>query len=146
MKNYMDQFNSPEMFIRHEVLANRGVKNVIDKSELLKMVVAQDSSTDVTTFTKGQLFDRLIELKGAEAYTLFDVGVGSNSFQEKFGISHKDVLLMAKKGFLKATGSVEFRLYGKNRTAKTYSPYQYYQLTVDEVHQWLELNRRKSNA
>lgn len=36
-ENYMDQFNSPEEFIRHEICANRGTQNVIDKDGLVAL-------------------------------------------------------------------------------------------------------------
>jgi len=147
-KNYMDQFATPEEFIRWEVLANRGTRNIVDKSDLLDMVESHPEAQDreLDKLSKAELFDLWIELEGAEAYTDFAVGVSSRSWQLKFGIEHKDVLKMAKKGFIATTGQVEFRKYGQYLYAKTYSPYDYFRLTPEEVHAWLAANtRRKKN-
>lgn len=144
-ENYMDKFATPEEFIRHEVLANRGTKSIVQKGELMQevMYLPNAPEKDYDAMTKAELFDLLVELTGEKAYTLFPVGVGSYSFQLKFGVEHKDVLKMAKAGFIKATGEHEFRLYGRTRYAKTYSPKDYFRLTAEEVHEWLAAHSRR---
>lgn len=144
-ENYMDQFSGPEEFIRREVLANRGTQNIIDKSDLLYMVASNPEVQDrnLEELSKAELFDFLIELEGADACTKFAVGVSSHSWQLKFGIEHKDVLKMAKKGFIATTGEQRFWAFGRYCYAKTYSPYDYFRLTTEEVHAWLAANPRK---
>ena len=146
MVNYMDKFDTPEAFIRAEIIANRGTKNVINKSCLLHMVEDKDTAENrgYAKMSKAQLFDLLVERMGPEAYAMFPVGVNSRCFQLKFGIGHKDVLKMAQKGFIATTGEVRFRLYGRYCYAKTYSPYDYFRLTAEEVHSWLAENRGRS--
>lgn len=148
MDNYMDKFQTPEEFIRNEVLANRGTQNIADKSELVWMLESHPkaSDQDYSKLTKAELFDQLVELEGEKAYTLFPAGVSSRCFQLKFGIEHKDVLKMAKAGFISVTGEYRFRKFGKYLYAKTYSPYDYFRLTAEEVHAWLRANTRKSQS
>ena len=143
-ENFMDKYSTPEEFIRAEILANRGTKNIADKAVLIwHLQQASDEDRDYSSLTKAELFDRLVALLGEKAYTLYPVGVSSLSFQLKFGIGHKDVLKMAKAGFITATGETEFRMYGKTCYAKTYSPFEYFRLTPEEVHAWLNANTRR---
>ncbi len=145
MENYMDKFSTPEQFIRAEVLANRGTQNIISKQELYEMVAYHPGAPkgDYTKMSKEELLDKLVEWDGVEAYKQFQCGVSSRYFQIKFGIEHKDVLRLAKAGFIKVTGEYRFRKFGKYLYAKTYSPYDYFRLTAEEVHNWLETHSRK---
>jgi len=132
--NYMDRFATPEEFIRSEILANRGSNNVIDKAELLAVVGWKAGEGErLDSLTKAQLFDRIVEQYGDKAYTMFPVGVSSISFQLKFGITHREVLKLAKAGILTVTGERKFRKYGKYLYAKLYSPYDYFRLTTTDV-------------
>lgn len=143
MSNYMDQFESPEAFVRSEVVANRGTHNIVNRAELVDDVhLASSGNEDLSHATKAELFDRLVDLVGAKAYTMYPVGVSSRCFQLKFGITHREVLKMANAGFLKATGTSNFRMYGRACSAATYDPYQYYSLTTEEVHEWLDTHKR----
>lgn len=144
MENFMDQYSSPEEYIRDRVIANNGTDSIVIKDELIwQLQQVAGENQDYSKLTKAQLFDCLVEQLGEKAYTLFPVGVGSYSFQLKFGIEHKDVLKMAKAGFITATGEKRIRLYGKNRYAKTYNPFAYFRLTPEEVHRWLDDHKRK---
>ncbi len=148
MENFMDKYSTPEQFIRSEVLSNRGTQNIISKQDLFETVVNRPGMTPESydlcaKMSKAELLDRLVELDGMEAYKQFSCGVSSYSFQLKFGIEHEDVLKMAKAGFIEATGEVRFRKYGKYLYAKTYSPYDYFRLTPEEVHEWLAAHSRK---
>lgn len=133
-ENYMNRFETPEEFIRAEILANRGSNNIVDKSVLLEAVGWKAlEGEDIGKLSKAQLFDRLVEQYGNAAYTMFPVGVTSYCFQLKFGITHKDVLKLAKAGILTVTGERKFRKYGKYLYAKTYSAFDYFRLTPEEV-------------
>lgn len=136
--NYMDRFATPEEFIRSEILANRGSNNVIDKAELLAVVEWKAGEGErLDSLTKAQLFDRIVEQYGDKAYTMFPVGVSSICFQLKFGITHKEVLKLAKAGILTVTGERKFRKYGKYLYAKLYSPYDYFRLTTTDIQKHL---------
>lgn len=137
-ENYMDRFESPEEFIRSEILANRGSNNIVDKAVLL-IAACQKSKEDedLSKLSKAELFDRIVEQYGNAAYTMFPVGVTSFSFQVKFGITHKEVLQLAKTGVLTVTGERKFRKYGKYLYTKVYSAFDYFRLTPDEVHKHL---------
>ena len=138
-ENYMDQFSTPEEFIRHEILANRGSDNIVDKAVLLEVLGWKASQEErLHRLSKAELFDRVIEQCGNAAYIMFPVGVSSLSFQLKFGISHKDVLRLAKAGVLTVTGERRFRKYGKNLYAKVFSAYDYFRLTPGDIHKHLE--------
>lgn len=146
-ENFMDKYSTPEEFIRAEVLANRGTKNIVDKDKLIWYLQdISDKDQNYRSLSKAELFDRLVELLGEKAYTLFPVGVSSYCFQLKFGVQHKDVLKMSKAGFITATGETEFRMYGKICHAKTYSPFEYFRLTPEEVHAWLDTHSRKRKS
>lgn len=135
--NYMSQFSTPEEFIRAEVTANRGTKSIITKTALSNDVIYYGQSDNPDSLSKVQLFDLLVSGLGDKAYRLYPVGVSSIYWQRKFDITHKDVLKMAKAGFISATGETEFRLYGRTCFAKTYSPWDYFRLTPEVVHAWL---------
>lgn len=136
-ENYMSQFSTPEEFIRAEVSANRGTKSIVPKAALANDVIYYGLSDDPGKLSKEQLFDLLVSGLCDMAYRLYPVGVSSLYWQRKFDITHKDVLQMAKAGFISVTGETEFRLYGRTCFAKTYSPWDYFRLTPEVVHAWL---------
>lgn len=137
MENYMDKYNSPEEFIRAEVLSNRGTDSVVLKEDLLK-IAQRVTDEDLTRRSKAELFDLLAEKVGSEIYTMFPVGISSISIQLKFDIDHTAVKRLAKAGVIRVTGKHRFRAYGKSRYADIYSPYDYFRLTPEEIHAWLE--------
>lgn len=133
-ENYMDRFETPEEFIRAEILANRGSNNIVDKAGLLEVAEWKArENEDLSKLSKAELFDWIVEQYGKTAYWMFPVGVSSISFQLKFGITHKEVLKLAKAGILTVTGERKFRKYGKYLYAKTYSAFDYFRLTQEEV-------------
>ncbi len=150
-ENYMSRFQSPEEFIRVEVTANRGTKSIVTKADLIWDVIRYTPPVKpLDKLSKEQLFDLLVSGLGDKAYRLYPVGVSSIYWQHKFGITHKDVLKMAKAGFISATGEIEFRLYGRTCFAKTYSPWDFFRLTPERVHAWLadhaSKKRKKADA
>ena len=148
MENYMNNYDSPEAFIRAEVLSNRGTDSIVMKNDLLQMA-QRVTDEALTKLSKAELFDLLVEKVGSEVYTMFPVGVSSFCFQLKFDIDHTAVKRLAKAGVIRATGRHRFRLYGKNRYADTYSPYDYFRLTPEEIHAWLEAHpnsKKKSQS
>ena len=139
--NYMSQFSTPEEFIRAEVIANRGTKSIVTKADLIWDVIRYAPPVKpLDKLSKEQLFDLLVSALRDKAYHLYPVGVSSIYWQRKFDITHKDVLKMAKAGFISATGELEFRVYGRTCYAKTYSPWDFFRLTPETVHAWLADN------
>lgn len=133
-ENYMDRFETPEEFIRAEILANRGRDSIVDKAALQEVLSwTADEGEDLRRLSKAALFDRIVAQYGDQAYTMFPVGVSSYHFQLKFGITHKDVLKLAKAGILTATGQRKFHKYGKYLYAKVYSAFDYFRLTQEEI-------------
>lgn len=138
-ENYMDRFETPEEFIRAEILANRGSNNIVDKSVLLEAVGGKTvDGEDLSKLSKAQLFDRLVELCGNTVYTMFPVGVRSYCFQLKFGITHKNVLDLARAGVLTVTGERLFHKWGRYCVAKTYSAFDYFRLTQEDIRKALD--------
>lgn len=148
MENYMNNYDSPEAFIRAEVLNNRGAVRDVTKNALLQLA-QRVTGEDLTKLSKAELFDLLAEKVGSEFYTAFPVGVSSFCFQLKFDIDYIAVCRLVKAGVIRATGKLRFRLGGINTYVETYSPYDYFRLTPEEIHAWLEehpnTKRRNNN-
>ena len=139
-ENYMDQFETPEQFIRHEITANRGTQNVVDKKGLLELC-EEHGIKAAKTMTKENLFDLLKETMSLEDIAACcNIGGSSKSMQIKFDISHDKVKRMARLGYIKVTGNHKVWLFGKCRYADTYSVFDYYRLTKEEIHEWLKAN------
>ncbi len=139
-ENFMDRFNSPEEFIRYEICANKGTQNVVDKADLAALIRSFGFEIDERKLTKADMYLLLKDAISIEeiADHCLHLGVSTYCFQQKFGIAHDEVKRMARLGFLKVTGSVRFRMYGKYRHADVYSVFDYFRLTKDEVAVWLK--------
>ena len=135
--NYMDQFETPEEFIFSEIIANRGSNNIVDKAVLVEVLGWSSDDAQLHRLSKAELFDRIVKKYGDKAYTMFPIGVSSISFQKKFSITHKEVMKLAKAGFLTVTGERKFRKFGKYLYAKVFSPFEYFRLTQEEIRKYL---------
>ena len=135
--SYMSKFSGPEEFIRAQVIANHGNKSIVPKAALVNDVTYYKLHDSPEQLSKAELFDVLVAGIGESAYRLYPVGISSINWQDKFGITHKDVRTMAKGGFITVAGKMEFRLYGRTCFADTYSPFDYFRLTPEVVHAWL---------
>ncbi len=140
-KSYIAQFDSAEAYIRARVTSR--MTRSITKNDIIELMNTKDKSRDCHKMTKVGVFDALVETYGNEAYRMFPVGISSIDWQRKFNIEHRDVLKMALKGFIAVTGSVEFSLYGKRLEAPTYSPFDFFRLTPEEVHAWLDAQPKR---
>lgn len=149
MKNYMDKFESPEDFIRFQITANMGKNYVVDKIYLAELARSKGVKV-VSKMTKLDIYNALKEKISSEEIMLCcGIGVSSYSFQLKFDITNDEVKRMERLGYIQITGSERFRAYGKYRNADTYSVFDYFSLTKEEVHDWLIANpkgtRRNKN-
>lgn len=68
-----------------------------------------------------QIVIRVSEEELADRYR---IGVSSKVYQDTFGITHKQVKKLEKKGVLKVVGSYEFKAFGKHLNAPLYDVYQ----------------------
>lgn len=144
--NYMDQFKTPEDFIRCEILTNRGNRNVIDKAEL-KSFARRNGIEINDKMLKEEIYDLLIQkISPQDLQSYCNIGVHSKSMQLKFDISHQEVKRMARLGFIGITGHYPFRAYGKYRYADLYDVYDYFKLTKEKVHQWLIENPKGTRS
>lgn len=137
----MMYYNSPEEFITARV-------STCDHPAILKADVfklAKEQGCEVNEkMSKRELVTVLADTFGyAKLQELAHTGVSSSDFQDKFEITHKDVKLMERKGFLKVTGCLEVRMYGKYRNVPLYDAFQFFGLTKPEVDAWLIENRSK---
>lgn len=141
-ENYMDQFNSPEEFIRHEICANRGTQNVIDKDGLVALARSFSIEVDEKKLTKDEIYLRMRKSVSVEDIVAHcqHIGVSSFGFQQKFRITHEEVKRMARFGFIKVTGSQRIRLYGKYRNTDLYSVFDYFRLSQEDVDEWLRMH------
>lgn len=141
-EKYMEQFNSPEEFIRHEICAHRGTENVIHKDALIAVAHSLGVEVDSKKMTKDEIYLQMRKSVSVEdiATHCQHLGVSSLSFQQKFGITHEEVKRMARFGFIKITGSRRIRLYGKYRNADLYSVFDYFRLSQEDVDEWLRMH------
>lgn len=147
MDNYMDRFETPEDFIRSEILANRGTNSVVTKEQLAEVAGwKSEDGRPIERLAKGKLWAMVVNQYGERAYTMFPVGVSSICFQQKFGINHKDVLKLAKAGVITCTGERKFRKYGRYCHAKVFSAFDYFRLTAEDVHMQLEQLQRETRT
>lgn len=137
--NYMDYFSSPEEFIRFHVTA-RSKFSVIDRDGLIEIARSNGISIG-RNVTKVKILNLILEKMSLEEFAgLLNCGVRSGSFQQKFGITHKDVKRMAQLGVIQVTGSERVRLYGKYCDVDLYSVFDYFRLTREAVYKWLAKN------
>ncbi len=138
-----EHYKTPTEYIIAELNKNKGTQNNVMKCELLDKAKELEIEFDEKKIDKSELIDRIIEKIGVEAIAeCYGVGIGSYHWQQKFGITNADVKKMAKKGFIKITGQERYRAYGKYLWANLYSVFQYYQFSSEEIHRWLNNNKR----
>lgn len=77
-EKYMEQFNSPEEFIRHEICAHRGTENVIHKDALIAVAHSLGVEVDSKKMTKDEIYLQMrksvsvADLTEEQQYLLFD--------------------------------------------------------------------------
>lgn len=137
--NYMDYYSSPEEYIRF-LVTSRSKFSLVDKDGLIKIANSLGIAMG-QNMTKAKIYDLILEKVSLEEFAdMLACGVRSGSFQQKFGITHKDVKRMARLGFIKITGYECIRLYGKHCNVPLYSVFDYFRLTKEAVRKWLDEN------
>ncbi len=140
MSDYMDCFKSPEEFI-HVLVTSRSKYSVINRDGLIHIAKHFYGIEIGRNTTKSKILDLILEKTSLEEFTgHLNCGVRSGSFQQKFGVDHKDVKRMARLGFIQVTGSERVRLYDKYCDVDLYSVFDYFLLTKEAVDKWLAEN------
>ena len=75
----------------------------------------------------------VIRVSEEELADRYGIGVTSKNYQEAFGITHKQVKKLEKKGILKVVGNYEFRTYGRMLKAPLYDAYQFAMIADETV-------------
>lgn len=141
---YFDKRYSYEEYVRIQALTNRGTQCCIYKDKL-ESLCEENKIPFKKDVNKEQLYDMLIS-HGFTAYDfaegsnlgITDIGVTSQIYQQEFGITHKEVKKLEKKGFLKITGSYRSRAYGKYIYPPLYSAWQFVTLAEEDIRKALE--------
>lgn len=140
MSNFMDNFSSPEDFIRFQLTRHNAL---IYKKDFVEF--ARDNGVKVNSKMKSlDIYNAIRDVMTLEELLnrlqLTGLGVNSLSFQLKFDITHEEVKRMARLKFIEITGKSYFTAYRKRCTADLYSVFDYFRLTQEEVHEFLALN------
>ncbi|MDE5771944.1 MAG: hypothetical protein K2I06_10030, partial [Ruminococcus sp.] len=98
--NYMDYFKSPEDYIVCMLTSRSKSQNAVPKEVLVSYAYSQGIKV-TRSMTKKDIFMALKEKNSLKDIALeLSIGVSSNSFQMKFGLSHNEVKRMARLGFI----------------------------------------------
>ncbi len=140
--SYMDYYDSPEELIR-VLTVSRSKFAIIGKDGLAEFA-SENGISIYRGDTKAKIFDKILKKMTFEEFAdLLHIGVRSDSFQKKFGITSKDVRHMAKCGFIHVTGAIKEKRYSKNYNVYLYSVFDYFRLTKEDIWKWIAENPRK---
>ena len=111
---YFNKEISVDEFIKQQIIRNDGTRSLVYKHKLVEECEKRNIKTAVTS-TKEQLTELLADsgMSYKELADRYGIGVTSKNYQEAFGITHKQVKKLEKKGILKVVGNYEFRAYGR---------------------------------
>lgn len=134
---YFDKKISVDEFIKQQILRNDGTKSLVYRQELIEECEKRNIKTTAKS-TKEQLTEMLVDsgMSYRELADRYEIGVISKNYQEAFGITHKQVKKLEKKGILKVVGNYEFRAYGRVLKAPLYDAYQFVTIedeTIQEI-------------
>lgn len=145
--SYIDNYSSPEEFIRKMITANMGTDSLMYKHDMIKLAESKglfSPKKALKAMNKDELYDLLLGSMTAEELALHaHIGISSYEYQQRFDIDNSDVKFMASHGFISVTGKRLFRAYGKYHYADLYSCFDYFRLTKEDVWEWLNANRPK---
>ncbi len=145
-ENYMDQFDDPEDFIRHQLLANGYCSDTLTKKEMYHLIkdnnIEFQLNKGVIEYTKKK--DMLDALLTKLSYRdLADyVGVLRKSFCMKFNITIDEFNILVANDLIHKSGSfITVRNpYKTNATWSKwcwYNVYDYFELTDEIIHRSL---------
>ena len=141
-ENYMDKFNSPEEFIRQQILA-RGNFSKLDKKEIYRLLRNHNIEFQINknglSYTKKQdMLDALLTKVTYRELAKY-VNVSRKSFCLKFGITIEEFKVLVEKGLINVTNKYigVKNWYTDNpkwSQWKGYDVYDYFELTNDKIH------------
>ncbi|MEE3325608.1 MAG: hypothetical protein VZR33_09765 [Methanosphaera sp.] len=139
--NYMDDFSSPEEFIKHQILA-KGNFSSLDKKLMYKLIREnkidfQLNRNGLAYTKKSEMLDALLKKVSYRELAKY-VDVSRDSFCAKFGITVEQFEVLVKKGLVHRTNE---HLSVRNATEKNekwsrwygYNVYDYFELTEHDV-------------
>lgn len=136
----IDYLNSTPVEIIKELLCqNRGTQNFLSKDELISIGKIRGLEFDNCDYKKSDLCDMLLSVYTVdELQRLAHTGISSYHWQKKFNITNAQLKKLAKLGYIQVTGKERFRAYGSYRYAALYSITDFCNITVNDVHVWLD--------
>lgn len=144
-KDFYAQFDNADEFLEFQLLQNHGGRSILMKDELVKILKEHGITLDKIP-TKKELLQMVKEFTSVhELAKGRNVGINSYGFQLRFGIKNKDVKLLAKEKMIHVTGYETFTHYGETRRANLYSADDFFNLSKDDVHTFLEHQNKKEN-
>lgn len=131
---YFNKEISVDEFIKQQIIRNDGTRSLVYKHKLVEECEKRNIKTAVTS-TKEQLTELLADsgMSYKELADRYGIGVTIKNYQEAFGITHKQVKKLEKKGILKVVGNYEFRAYGRVLKAPLYDAYQFAMIADETV-------------
>ena len=136
-------------FVRNRVIFANPV--IFSKAELAELCKERNIEVKPSTL-KDRLYDALIEsgvrpieferkkaaAREANHREFSGISVSSFDYQKTFGLSHRQVKALEKKGFLHVVGAYRVRAYGKDLFVPLYSAWQFATVTEEEIKEALE--------
>lgn len=139
-ENYMDQFNTPEEFIRHQILRGSHFSS-LTKKMMLKMIrdnnIEFELDKSLTYIKKEVLLETLLTKVSYKELSEY-VEVSRKSFCLKFGISTEEFKILETEGLVhKISEHKAIRGVGDSGAKWSqwsgYDVYDYFELTKEEV-------------
>lgn len=96
-ENYMDKFESPEEFIKYQIIHHKDC--LLTKKDIRKLLTEKKIyfNIPVEYIKKEKLFNILITQYSYKDLSKY-VGVRSSAFMKKFNITNEELLSLAKSG------------------------------------------------
>jgi hypothetical protein len=137
-----DIYLSIRSYIEYKLKINVGSQIGIEapsKDEVVSF--CNEQGIDTKGLTKEQLIEKINELKISDKVLINHfskyLGIHSSKFQEKFGVDHKTIKKLEKKGLLPVMHKQRTRAFGKYLYVPMYSAMVYFD-TIDNFKKLLE--------
>ena len=133
---------TPYECLKKLICQNKGTQCAIMKDDLIKLAKANGVNVKKGE-TKEVIFVNLsTKMPIEEIAAKCNTGVRSIDIQRKFSITGAQVKQMAAHGLFHVTGKERFNAYGRTITANLYSIFDFYKLSYEDVHNWLNQNTK----
>ena len=139
---YINEFETPEQYIKHQICKNNTNNTKVQKYELMKLCDRYGEKYSKTATSKEQLFDLVVpaHLSYYEVAKMYHIGIPSISIQKKFSISGDTIRLFAKNELIDIVGRQEYTdKDGNIKKANLYDTFAYYTLTPSKIRKWVKI-------